>query len=136
MRKTTMRKTTITMIIGIVIGMSITSISDRFAHVQTQTKSGVVPPVATKVSVTNPELETNIAPGLQIIQVPPPLDINGLHPYQCYLNGQPVNIPKEVIEGLLAKHTDGLEQDPNFNVHNFTENLKFVGGRTRGVTGE
>lgn len=134
-----MRKTTITMIIGIVIGMSITSVSNRFGsvHIQTKTQTGVVPPVATKVSINKDNLvESDMAPGLQIIQVPPPLDINGLHPYQCYLNGQPVNIPKEVIKGLLANHTDSLEKDPNFNVHDFTGNLKFVGGRSRGVVGE
>ena len=134
-----MRKTTISMIVGILLGMTISHISQQVSVPVTKVpdgKSSQVPPVATKVNVVEEGLQSDIAPGLQIIQVPPPLDINGLHPYQCYLNGQPVNIPKEVIEGLLAKHTDTSDKDPNFNVHNFTGNLKFVGGRTRGVVGE
>ena len=134
-----MRKTTISMIVGILLGMTISHISQQVSVPVTKdadTKASTVPPVATKVKVLDEELGMDIAPGLQIVEVPPPLDINGLHPYQCYLNGQPVNIPKEVIKGLLAKHTDGSKKDPNFNVHNFTGNLKFVGGRTRGVTGE
>ena len=133
-----MRKTTINLILGILLGLVISEIS---SSVSVETDSTTFVPVATTITkqseqVAATELSEQIAPGLQIIEVPPPLDINGLHPYQCYLNGQPVNIPKEVIEGLLAKHTDASEKDPDFNVHNFTGNLKFVGGRTRGIAGE
>lgn len=135
-----MRKTTINLIVGILIGLFISAISESVSGPHPNVPDMV--PVATTVSLpTNstpvvPELTSEIAPGLQIVEVPPPLDVNGLHPYQCYLNGQPVNIPKEVIEGLLAKHTDNSDKDPNFNVHNFTGNLKFVGGRDRGIVGE
>jgi hypothetical protein len=135
-----MRKTTINLIIGILIGLLISELSD---HRETDdikptgtVLASTAPGTPTVLPHEDPLLEGAIAPGLQIVQVPPPLDINGLHPYQCYLNGQPVNIPKEVIKGLLAKHTDTSEKDPNFNVHNFTGNLKLVKGRTRGVVGE
>ena len=134
-----MRNTTINLIVGILIGMLITGISDS---VSTDTKTPTNVPVATTISSSSAaaelpsEFTSEVAPGLQIVEVPPPLDVNGLHPYQCYLNGQPVNIPKDVIKGILANHTDDSEKDPNFNVHNFTGNLKFVGGRTRGVVGE
>ena len=67
-----------------------------------------------------------MAPGLQIVKVPPPLDLNGRHPYQCYINGKPVNLPSELIESIMCEHGDPTENDPNFNVHNFTGNLKFV----------
>ena len=135
-----MRKTTINLIVGILIGLFISALSESVSGPHSSVPSVV--PVATTVSIpTNtadvmPELTDEIAPGLQIVEVPPPLDVNGRHPYQCYLNGQPVNIPKEVIEELLAKHTDNSDKDPNFNVHNFTGNLKFVGGRNRGIVGE
>ena len=135
-----MRTTTINLIVGILIGMFISEISDTVSGPTSNAPRAI--PTATTVTLptheplTTGSLETTIAPGLQIIQVPPPLDINGLHPYQCYLNGQPVNIPTEVVKGLLAGHEDTSKQDPNFNVHNFTGNLKFVGGRSRGVVGE
>lgn len=134
-----MRKTTINLIVGILIGMLITGISDS---VSTDTKTPTNVPVAATISSQSASTElpaeftSEIAPGLQIVEVPPPLDLNGRHPYQCYLNGAPVNIPKDVIKGILAEHTDDSEKDPNFNVHNFTGNLKFVGGHTNGVVGE
>jgi hypothetical protein len=119
-----MRTTTISMIVGILIGMVITNISDRVSvPVASDT---TIPPVGTKVKVSGTHVDQQLAPGLQIVEVPPPLNLNGLHPYQCYLNGQPVTIPKDVIKGLLANHTDTSEKDPNFNVHNFTGNLKMI----------
>ena len=123
-----MRKTTISMIIGILIGMIITNVSNRVSvPVSTDTDSLTkVPPVATKVNVLPAEFEQQIAPGLQIIEVPPPLNLMGRHPYQCYMNGEPINIPKELVKELVAKHGNPTENDPNFNVHNFTGNLKMI----------
>jgi len=132
-----MRKSTINLIVGILIGMFISGISDSVSGPRKTVP--VTTPVATSVAlpVEAPEedvdeLYEEIAPGLQIIQVPPPLDINGLHPYQCYYNGHPVSIPKEVVRGILASREDPSKADPNFNIHDFTENLKRVKpGRTR-----
>jgi hypothetical protein len=135
-----MRKSTINLIVGILIGMFISGISDSVSGPRKTIPA--ITPVATSVALpVDPptenveimeELHEEIAPGLQIIQVPPPLDINGLHPYQCYYNGHPVSIPKEVVRGILASREDPSKADPNFNIHDFTENLKRVKpGRTR-----
>lgn len=136
-----MRKSTINLIVGILIGMFISGISDSVSGPRKTIPA--ITPVATSVALpVDPpkenveELHEELAPGLQIVQVPPPLDINGLHPYQCYYNGNPVNIPKEVVKQILAGREDPSKSDPNFNVHNFTGNLKTVNGRTRSVVGE
>tara|TARA_B100001093_G_scaffold57489_1_gene48599 strand:+ start:2473 stop:2889 length:417 start_codon:yes stop_codon:yes gene_type:complete len=119
-----MRKVTASMICGIIIGMIISNMSDNFTVKLPPNDAGksiTIPPVATKV-----EFDRVIAPGLQIVEVPPPLDIMGRHPYQCYMNGEPINIPKELVKQLVAKHGNPTEGDPNFNVHNFTGNLKMI----------
>lgn len=119
-----MRKTTISMIVGILIGMIITNISNQVSvPVTTET---TLPPVATKIKVTESPFDQQIAPGLQIIEVPPPLNLMGRHPYQCYMNGEPINIPKELVKQLVAKHGNPTDNDPNFNVQNFTGNLKMI----------
>lgn len=112
------------MIVGILIGMIITNISNQVSvPVTTET---TLPPVATKVKVTESPFDQQIAPGLQIVEVPPPLNLMGNHPYQCYMNGEPINIPKELVKQLVAKHGNPTKNDPNFNVHNFTGNLKMI----------
>ena len=85
-----------------------------------------LPPVATKVKVTESPFDRQIAPGLQIIEVPPPLDILGSNPYQCYMNGELIKIPKEIVKQLVVDHGNPTDNDPNFNVHNFTGNLKMI----------
>lgn len=119
-----MRKTTISMIVGILIGMVISNISNQVSvPVVSDTQ---LPPIATKVKVIKSPFDQQIAPGLQIVEVPPPLNLMGRHPYQCYMNGQPINIPKELVTQLVAKHGNPTDTDPNFNVHNFTGNLKML----------
>jgi hypothetical protein len=119
-----MRKTTISMIVGILIGMIITNISNQVSvPVTTDT---ALPPVATKIKVIESPFDQQIAPGLQIVEVPPPLDMNGRVPYQCYFNGQHIRLPKEVVQQIVAKHGNPSDNDPNFNVHNFTGNLKMI----------
>ena len=119
-----MRKTTISMIVGILIGMIITNISNQVSvPVVSDTP---LPPVATQVKVTESPFDQQIAPGLQIVEVPPPLDMNGRVPYQCYFNGQHIRLPKEVVQQIVAKHGNPTDTDPNFNVHNFTGNLKMI----------
>ncbi len=123
-----MRTSTINLIVGILIGMIISGISDS---VSTDTVTSSSVPVATTVSspisvdVPNP-FDQQIAPGLQIVEVPPPLDMNGRVPYQCYFNGQHIRLPKEVVQQIVAKHGNPSDNDPNFNVHNFTGNLKMI----------
>ena len=123
-----MRKTTINLIVGILIGMIISGVSDS---VSTDTKTPTNIPVATTINtpasmeVQNP-FDQQIAPGLQIIEVPPPLDLNGRHPYQCYFNGQPVKLPNDVVKNLLAENDHLIEKDDSVNVHNFTGNLKMI----------
>jgi hypothetical protein len=56
--------------------------------------------------------------------MPTPLDLNGLHPYQTYINGQPVAIPYAVIGELLKEHDHLIANDENVNLHNM--NLKRV----------
>ena len=122
-----MRKTTISMIVGILIGMIITNISNRVSVPVNANADVKIPPVATKVNVVEDTIfNSQIAPGLQIVEVPPPLDLMGNHPYQCYMNGKPINIPQELVKQLIAKHGNPTENDPNFNVHNFTGNLKMI----------
>ena len=70
--------------------------------------------------------EQVMAPGLQIVQVPPPLDLMGSNPYQCYYNGEPIRIPVDTVKKILDKHGDPAKHNPDFNVHNFTGNLKYV----------
>ena len=79
-----------------------------------------------EVVETEPVFKDMIAPGLQIVQVPPPLDLMGRHPYQCYFNGEPIKIPVETVKKILAKHGDPTKDNPDFNIHNFTGNLRFV----------
>jgi hypothetical protein len=135
------RKTTINLVCGILIGMFISGVSDTISDPR-KTETTPLPTMATTVSVPivdeqiDDPLGAEIASGLQIIQVPPPLDVNGLHPYQCYFNGEPVNIPKEVVDKILIGRTDPKNQAPDFNIHDFTGNLKMVRGRTRSVSGE
>jgi hypothetical protein len=123
-----MRKTTVNLIVGILIGMLISGVSDS---VSTDTTSATNVPVATTISspisvdVPNP-FDQQVAPGLQIVEVPPPLDMNGRVPYQCYFNGQHIRLPKDVVQQIVAKHGNPSDNDPNFNVHNFTGNLKMI----------
>lgn len=142
-----MRKTTVTMILGIMIGMIISNISNQFAvpvNIEKEDSQNILPPVATKINKL-PEFNQVIAPGLQIIEVPPPLDLNGRYPYQCYFNGQPVKLPNDVVKNLLVDNDHLIEKDDSVNIHNFTGNLKMIdapvgatlpssfpqGGRTR-----
>lgn len=121
-----MRKTTINLVLGILIGLIISEVSDSFTI---ESDSTTIMPVATainKVDEPIPLFEQKIAPGLQIIEVPPPLNLMGRHPYQCYMNGEPINIPKELVKELVAKHGNPTENDSSFNVHNFTGNLKMI----------
>ena len=122
-----MRKTTVNLIVGILIGISIVKVSEYGTEpsqsVQTTPTLATTNPV--KSSVSSP-FDQQIAPGLQIVEVPPPLNLMGSHPYQCYINGEPVNIPKELVKQLVAKHGNPTDNDPDFNVHNFTGNLKMV----------
>ena len=124
-----MRKTTINLIVGILIGMIISGVSDSVSTDSDATQTNI--PVATTITtpasleVPNP-FDQQIAPGLQIIEVPPPLDLNGRHPYQCYFNGQPVKLPNDVVKNLLAENDHLIEKDDSVNVHNFTGNLKMI----------
>jgi hypothetical protein len=77
------------------------------------------------LEVANP-FDQQIAPGLQIIEVPPPLDLNGRHPFQCYFNGQLVKLPNDVVKNLLAENDHLMEKDDSVNVHNFIGNLKMI----------
>ena len=119
-----MRKTTISMIVGILIGMIITNISNQVSI--PVVSDAPLLPVATKVKVTESPFDQQIAHGLQIVEVPPPLDMNGRVPYQCYFNGQHIRLPKEVVQQIVAKHGNPSDTDPNFNVHNFIGNLKMI----------
>ena len=123
-----MRKVTASMICGIIIGMIITNISHNFTVKIPIENSVDLPPVATAVNRVEQSDPFNqvIAPGLQIIEVPPPLNLNGNHPYQCYFNGQPVNLPNDVVKNLLADNDHLIKKDDSVNIHNFTGNLKMI----------
>lgn len=115
-----MRKTTVTMIVGIVIGMSISNISDKFGNpVTLESDKNIVPPVATKI-----QYEQVMAPGLQIVEVPHPLNVNGAYPYQCYFNGEIVQLPKDMVKQFLSEN--GVENGPDVNVNNFLGNLEYI----------
>ena len=124
-----MRKTTINLIIGILIGMLISGISDSVSGDLSNSSSPAVattisPSIASKEPI--PMFAQQIAPGLQIVEVPPPLDLMGRHPYQCYMNGEPISIPTELVKQIIKKHGNPTKNDPDFNVHNFTGNLKMI----------
>lgn len=124
-----MRSVTISMICGIVIGMVITNLSQNFAiNVPSAGKKSVdIPPVATavtRVEEPNPFVDRIMAPGLQIVEVPPPLDIDGHIPYQCYFNGEVVQLPKEMVKKFLDDN--GIENSPDVNIHDFIGNLEYI----------
>jgi hypothetical protein len=125
MRK--VRKTTINLVCGILIGMFISGVSEKVSGPKTPTTETTPKTVATSVTLPSSEpLEElgQIAPGLQILEMPSPLNLNGLHPYQTYINGQPVAIPYAVIGELLKEHDHLIANDENVNLHNM--NLKRV----------
>jgi hypothetical protein len=126
--KNIMRKTTVNLIVGILIGMLISGVSDSVStDTATPTNVPVATTISSPISVDLPDpFDQQIAPGLQIVEVPPPLDMNGRVPYQCYFNGQHIRLPKEVVQQIVAKHGNPSDNDPNFNVHNFTGNLKMI----------
>ena len=122
-----MRKSTINLILGILIGLIISQVSD-FNYTDSEegsveTHLAATTPIAEPVSLT-PFKPQVIAPGLQIIEVPPPLDINGNYPYQCYFNGELVKLPKEMVKQFLAENE--VENSPDVNIHNFIGNLKMI----------
>ena len=144
-----MRKSTLNLIVGILIGIVINHTSGLIS-----VDSDINTPIATVVSQERKVhnkldkldvFERQIAPGLQIIEVPPPLDLNGRLPYQCYFYGQPVKLPNDVVKNLLVDNDHLIEKDDSVNIHNFTGNLKMIdapvgatlpssfpqGGRTR-----
>ena len=123
-----MRKSTINLILGILIGLIISQVSNinypTSPDASVDTHIATTTPIPTQ-SVPDP-FDQQIAPGLQILEVPPPLDMNGRVPYQCYFNGQHIRLPKEVVQQIVAKHGNPSDNDPNFNVHDFTGNLKMI----------
>tara|TARA_B100002019_G_scaffold182967_1_gene157929 strand:+ start:180 stop:584 length:405 start_codon:yes stop_codon:yes gene_type:complete len=129
-----MRKTTLNLIIGILLGIVIVKVSDLTTDNVTNNNSSeqsfaTTSPLKLSKPIKDESeqfLNTTMAPGLQIVKVPPPLDLNGRHPYQCYINGKSVSIPVELVEEIICEHGDPSESDPSFNVHNFTGNLKYV----------
>lgn len=129
-----MRKTTLNLIIGILLGIVIVKVSDLTTDSVTNNNSSEQSFATTSpLKLSKPLkdeseqfLNTTMAPGLQIVKVPPPLDLNGRHPYQCYINGKSVSLPVELVEEIICEHGDPSETDPSFNVHNFTGNLKYV----------
>ena len=121
------RKTTINLVCGILIGMFISGVSEKVSGPKTPTTETTPKTVATSVTLPSPEPNEEmspIAPGLQILEMPAPLNMNGLHPYQTYINGQPVAIPYEVVSQLLKEHDHLIAKDENVNLHNM--NLKRV----------
>ncbi len=121
------RKTTINLVCGILIGMFISGVSEKVSSPKTPNKETTPKTVATSVTLPSPEPNEGlspIAPGLQILEMPSPLNLNGLHPYQTYINGQPVAIPYEVVAKLLEEHDHLIANDENVNLHNM--NLKRV----------
>ena len=127
-----MRKSTVNLIIGILFGIAIVKVSDVATNsgAESVQKQSLATPSPIVVKPVEKEQEhffgEKIAPGLQIVKVPPPLDLNGRHPYQCYINGKSVSLPVQLIEEIICEHGDPSENDSEFNVHNFTGNLKYV----------
>ncbi len=121
------RTTTITLVCGILIGMFISGVSEKISGSKTPKQEVTPKTVATTVSLPIPEPYEEfgpIAPGLQILEMPSPLNMNGLHPYKTYINGQSVAIPYEVVAKLLKEHDHLIAKDENVNLHNM--NLKMV----------
>ena len=132
-----MRKSTFNLIIGILLGIVIVKVSDirndtggDDTTLQPTQSLATTNPIKSNLTLPSQNdkkfFDSQIAHGLQIIKVPPPLDLNGRHPYQCYINGKSVSLPIELVEEIICEHGDPSESDPTFNVHNFTGNLKYV----------
>jgi hypothetical protein len=123
-----MKKNTLNLIFGILIGLVISEVSNNFSEIKDESINNSPNSASFVVApLPQPELElpfSTIAPGLQIIEVPPPLDIDGRVPYQCYFNGQLVKLPTEMVKQFLTDN--GVERDENVNIHNFTGNLKTI----------
>lgn len=124
-----MRKSTINLMVGIIIGLLISGISDV---VNTESEIPSVPQTSAATTINSPlekptqpfPFERRMAPGLQIVEVPHPLNINGAYPYQCYFNGEIVKLPKEMVKQFLDEN--GVENSPDVNVHNFLGNLEYI----------
>ena len=107
--------------------MFISGVSEKVSSPNTPSEETTPKTVATSVTLPSPEPNDEmspIAPGLQILEMPSPLNMNGLHPYQTYINGQPVAIPYEVVAKLLEEHDHLIAKDENVNLHDM--NLKRV----------
>lgn len=123
-----MNKSTLNLIFGIVIGISIVKVSE-FTSEKSESSN-----VSQSVASPSPLKQNNsevpdfvnqvIAPGLQILEVPPPLDIDGRIPYQCYFNGEVVKLPDEMVKKFLDDN--GIENSPDVNIHNFVGNLEYI----------
>lgn len=124
-----MRKSTINLMVGIIIGLLISGISDV---VSTESEILSVPQTSVATTISSPlekpnqpfPFERRIAPGLQILEVPPPLDVDGRVPYQCYFNGEVVKLPDEMVKKFLDDN--GIENSPDVNIHNFVGNLEYI----------
>ena len=94
-----MRKTTINVVSGVLIGMFATTMANKIDQ-KAEPSDGVKPMMATTVSIPRTELRGE----LEILEVPPPLNMAGLHPFETYLNGKPIKIPYEKVRELVVTY--------------------------------
>ena len=95
-----MRKTTINVVSGILIGIFATKVTTEIDS-RPNEQNGLSPTLATTVSVPKMELSPS---DFEILEVPPPLNMEGLHPFETYLNGKPIKIPYEKVRELVVTY--------------------------------
>ena len=102
-----MRKTTINVVSGVLIGIFVTTMANKI-DTQAEPTNGVKPMIATTVSVPRTEIRGE----LEILEIPPPLDMAGLHPFETYLNGNPIKIPYEKVRELVVTYRHTMNRKP------------------------
>ena len=101
---------------------------------QAEPQSGVKPMIATTVSVPR----TDIRGELEILEIPPPLDMAGLHPFETYLNGKPIKIPYDMVRELVVtyRHTMNLPRGRTRSLNEQRMTYVFEEKDIDGIAGE
>ena len=128
-----MRKTTINVVSGILIGVFATTLANKIDS-PVEPSGGVKPMIATSVSLPRQEVYGE----LEILEVPPPLDMAGLHPFETYLNGKPIKIPYEKVRELVVtyRHTMNPPRGRTRSLNEHRMTYVFEEKDINGITGK
>jgi hypothetical protein len=128
-----MRKTTINVVSGVLLGIFATTMANKITP-PAEPSGGVKPMIATTVSVPRTEIRGE----LEILEIPPPLDMAGLHPFETYLNGKPIKIPYDMVRELVVayRHTMDLPRGRTRSLNEQRMTYVFEEEDIHGIAGE